>query len=105
MCIDSCVFRSSLLSFLSSSRFKSQFGRFGAMLNKSWIARSACAGRAWVCNGTLRDMNTHQVLRSPLGVLCDDLFRQAVHSVLHCILHLDVFTRSVFLQRPRLRVE
>ena len=41
VCIDSCVLRSSLDSFLSSSRFRSQFGRFGAMLNRSWETQYA----------------------------------------------------------------
>ena len=35
MCIACWVCRSSLASFFSMSRFKSQFGLFGAMLNKS----------------------------------------------------------------------
>ena len=37
VCIDSWVLRSSLASFLSSSRFRSQFGRFGAMLKRSYV--------------------------------------------------------------------
>ena len=37
VCIASCVRRSSFASFLSISRFRSQFGRFGAMLNTSCV--------------------------------------------------------------------
>lgn len=36
VCIASWVFLSSLASFFSISRFKSQFGRLGAMLKTSW---------------------------------------------------------------------
>lgn len=35
VCIDSCVFLSSFANFLSSSRFRSQLGRLGAMLKTS----------------------------------------------------------------------
>ena len=50
-------------------------------------------------------MRTHQVLCSPLGVLCDDSLRQAVHLVLDRVLHIDVLSRCVFLQRPGFRIE
>ena len=60
VCIASCVLRSSRASFFSISRFRSQFGRFGAILNKScaacqtrWphiraeVLTKSCALRCW----------------------------------------------------------
>ena len=90
VCIDSCVFRSSLASFLSNSRFRSQFGRFGAMLNRS------CAGTGRNVVGMLTGGYTYEVLRSPLSVLRNDLLGQAFHTVLDRVLfHLDVFAMCV----------
>ena len=83
VCIASCVFLSNFASFLSRSRFRSQFGRFGAMLCKSCTQKLS-----YYFRGTIG--STHKLLGSPFRVLFHDFLRQSFDFLLYG-LHLDIF--------------
>jgi hypothetical protein len=96
VCIASCVRRSSLASFLSISRLRSQFARFGAILSKScWPISSPPSGHV------LAERGTHEVLRLALTVLGDRARRDARNRGLDRVF----LVARALPERARLRVE
>jgi hypothetical protein len=96
VCIASCVRRSSLASFLSISRLRSQFARFGAILSKSCGSVSPPPG--WYVPA---ERGTHEVLRLALAVLGDRARRDARDGGLDRV----VLVARALPERARLRVE
>ena len=95
----SCVFLSSLASFFSISRFRSQLALFGAMLKRSCpCVSSECALRR--CNEV-----ANQLLSAFSSVLFDDFLRQSFYVLLYCVFHLHIFVVSSLFQRSCLGVE
>ena len=95
----SCVFLSSLASFFSISRFRSQFALFGAMLNRSYSRVSSTC----VVRGSNKD--TDQLLSAFSTLLLNDLFRQSFYVLLHRVFHFNILIVSSFFERSRLGVE
>lgn len=95
----SCVFLSSLASFLSISRFRSQFALLGAILKRSYSRVSS------IHTDEGDNKSTNQLLGSFLSILLDDLFSQPLYVLLQSVFHFYVFVVSSLFERSRLRVE
>jgi hypothetical protein len=96
VCIASCVRRSSLASFLSISRLKSQFARFGAILSRSCASISPP-----MPSHVPAEQSTHEVLRLALAVLGDRARCDARDGGLDRV----VLVACALPERARLRVE
>lgn len=95
----SCVFLSSLASFFSISRFRSQFALLGAILKRSYSQDSS------IHSDEGNNKDTNQLLSSFLSILLDDLFSQPLYVLLQRVFHFYVFVVSSLFERSRLRVE
>jgi hypothetical protein len=85
VCIASCVFLSNLASFFSISRFKSQLGRFGAMLNTSCLELNMAIH--------ILKAQSYQLLLSALFVISYNLFSQSRYVFFDSVLHDFIFLR------------
>lgn len=101
--IASWVFLSSLASFSCVSRFKSQFGRLGAILNTSYSGQPV-AHMIWVSFGHSA-RTTHQFLCLPCLVLLDNLLRKAGYVFFYCVFHINIVIPRVFLNGPWFWIE
>lgn len=96
----SCVFLSSLASFFSISRLRSQLALFGAILKRSCFRISSLNPGAEV-----EDKGTNQLLSVLFSILLDNPFGQPIYVLLHRIFHFHVLVISAFFKCSRLGVE